>query len=37
MVRLTGNLFRPVPAHRRRRVAWTDPAGETVRLAVHMD
>jgi cupin 2 domain-containing protein len=26
-----------IPAHRRHRVAWTDPAGETVWLAVHMD
>ncbi len=26
-----------IPAHRRHRVAWTDPDGETVWLAVHMD
>jgi hypothetical protein len=37
MARLTVNLFRSVPADRRHRVAWTDPTGETVWLAVHMD
>jgi cupin 2 domain-containing protein len=34
-VRLEPGGWLTTPAHRRHRVEWTDPAGPTVRLAVH--
>lgn len=34
-VRLEEGDYLDIPAHRRHRVAWTDPARETIWLAVH--
>jgi cupin 2 domain-containing protein len=34
-MRMTAGDYVHIPAHRRHRVAWTDPAQATVWLAVH--